>query len=173
MNKKLNPDNGNGKRKNQITLYFAYGANLNLNGMAHRCPGFKPVAPAVLPNYRFAFKGVADIEPAYGENVYGALYVLRPQHMKALDHFEGFPNLYIKKQALVRILDGLEPKCFTKATVYIMRNGDYYAEPSPSYLNTILTGCRQWKLPEDYQEEIMRRAYHPHLISKKELFTLI
>ena len=170
MNRKPKPDNENGK--SQITLYFAYGANLNLNGMTYRCPGFKPVAPAVLPNYRFVFKGVADIEPAYGKNVYGALYVLTPQHMKALDHFEGFPNLYIKEQVLLRILDGLEPKCFTKATVYIMRNGDYYAEPSPQYLNIILTGCRQWKLPEDYQEEIMRRAYHPHLISKKELFTL-
>ena len=171
MNKKLKSNNGNGKC--QQTLYFAYGANLNVNGMIYRCPGFEPISPAVLPDYRFAFKGVADIEPACGENVYGALYRLTPKHMKALDRFEGFPNLYIKKQVLIRIIDGLEPKCFTEATVYIMRNGNYYTQPSDSYLNTILAGCKQWNLPEAYQEEILRRAYHPHLITKKELFSLI
>ena len=161
------------KQKSKLILYFAYGANLNLDGMAHRCPGFKPIAPAALPDYRFAFKGVADVEPASGENVHGALYLLTPKHMKSLDHFEGFPNLYIKKQALVRILDCLEPEHFTLATVYVIRNSNCYAEPAQQYLNTILNGCRQWKLPKDYQEEIMRRAYHPHLISKKELFSLL
>ena len=171
MNRKPKPKNGNEKR--QRTLYYAYGANLNLDSMASRCPGFEPISTAVLPDYRFAFKGVADVEPAPGENVYGALYMLTPQHIKTLDRFEGFPNLYIKKQVLIRILDGLEPKCFTKATVYIMRNGARYAQPSNVYLNTILTGCKQWKLPENYQEEILRRAYHPHLITQNELFSLI
>ncbi len=147
----------NRKQKSKLTFYFAYGANLNLNGMAYRCPGFRPIAPAVLTDYRFAFKGVADVEPAPGENVYGALYLLTPKHMKSLDCFEGFPNLYIKKQALVRILDGLEPEHFTLATIYVMRNSNHYAEPARQYLDTILTGCRQWKLPEEYQEEIVKR----------------
>ena len=159
-------------KKNKLTLYFAYGANLNLDGMAYRCPGFKPISPAVLPDYRFVFKGVADVEPAPGEDVYGALYLLTPDHMKALDRFEGYPNLYIKKEALVRVLDGLSPQHFTTAAIYIMRNGDRYAEPSKQYLDIILTGCRQWNLPEDYQEEIQRRAYRPYLITKKELFSL-
>ena len=160
------------KQRSKLILYFAYGANLNLNGMAHRCPGFKPIAPAALPDYRFAFKGVADVEPAPGENVYGALYLLTTKHMKSLDRFEGFPNLYIKKQVPVRILDGLQPEHFTLATIYVMRNSNHYAEPSGPYLDTILTGCRQWKLPDEYQEEILRRAYHPHLITKNEIFSL-
>ncbi|MBC8203978.1 MAG: gamma-glutamylcyclotransferase [FCB group bacterium] len=170
MNEKQKSDNGN--QKNKLTLYFAYGANLNLDGMAYRCPGFKPIGPALLPNYRFAFKGVADVEPALGESVYGAIYLLTPAHMQALDRFEGFPNLYIKKQAVVRVLDNINPKHFTMATIYIMRNGDRCAEPSWQYLDIILNGCRQWNLPEDYQDEIQRRAYHPHLITKKELFSL-
>ena len=162
-------------RKNKFTLYFAYGANLNLNGMAHRCPGFKPIAPAALPDYRLVFKGVADVEPVphgRNENVYGALYLLTSKHMKSLDSFEGFPNFYVKKEVLVRILDGLEPKNFTLATIYIMRNNNHYAEPNWQYLNTILTGCRQWELPEEYQEEIILRAYHPHLITQKEICSL-
>ena len=42
------------------------------------------------------------------------------------------------EQVLVRILDGLKPKHFTKATVYIMRNGDHYAEPSRQYMEPSL-----------------------------------
>jgi len=82
----------------KMTTYFAYGANLNLAGMAYRCPGFKPIAPAVLLNYRFAFKGVADVEPAPGEKVYGALYLLTQKHMQALDHFEGFPTITLSSR---------------------------------------------------------------------------
>ena len=168
MNKKTKPK----KLKGKPTLYFAYGANLNLEGMTYRCPGYKAIAPAVLPNYRFAFKGVADVEPLYGENVYGALYLLRPKHMKALDRFEGYPNLYIRKQVLVQVLDGLSPRNFSRATVYIMRNGDRYSEPSKHYLDTILTGCKQWELPEEYREEILQRAHHPQIITKDEIFSL-
>ena len=165
--------NGNkNKNKRKFTLYFAYGANLNLDGMSYRCPGFKPIAPAVCPNYRLAFKSVADIEVCYGENVYGALYLLNEKHMKSLDRFEGYPNLYIKKQLLIKVLDGLEPENFTLATVYVMRDRDIYAKPSPGYLNTILTGCRQWELPEEYQAEIKLRAEFPYLISKHELFKM-
>ena len=160
------------KPVNRQILYFAYGANLNLDGMSHRCPGHRPIAPAILPNYRFAFKGVADVEPMPDEKVYGALYLLRPKHIISLDRFEGYPRLYIKKQVLVRILDGLEPDNWTLATVYVMRERDNYGEPSSSYLHTILTGCKQWELPEEYQEEILRRAYHPEIITKDEIFSI-
>ena len=168
MNKKIKTK----KMKNDLTLYFAYGANLNLDGMNYRCPGYKAIAPAVLPNYRFAFKGVADVEPLPDEKVYGALYLLNAKHMKSLDRFEGFPHLYIKKQVLVEVLDGLSPRNFTKATVYVMRNSNHYAEPSKQYLNTILTGCQQWELPDEYREEILRRAYHPEIITKDEIFSI-
>ena len=168
MNEKIKLKKTSQKR----TLYFAYGANLNLDGMKYRCPGFKPIASAVCPDYRFAFKGVADIEICPGENVYGALYLLNRKHMQALDRFEGFPRLYIKKKVLVKILDGLKPDNWTLATVYVMRNRNNYGTPSPGYLNTILTGCQQWELPQNYQKEIMLRAHHPELIKKDEIFSL-
>ena len=160
------------KQKSKQTLYFAYGSNLNLEGMAYRCPGFKPIARALLPNYRFAFKGVADVEPMHGENVYGALYLLKPKHLKALDRFEGYPNLYLRKQVLVQVLNGLNPRNFCRAIIYMMCNGDHYAEPCKYYLDTILLGCKQWELPEEYQEEILQRACHPQIITKDEIFSL-
>ena len=168
----MNDKKKHNKAKRKLTLYFAYGANLNLDGMTFRCPGFKPIASAILPNYRFAFKGVADVVPMNGENVYGALYLLKPKHMKSLDRFEGYPNLYVKKQLLIKVLDGLVSENFTMATVYVMRDRDQYEKPSGGYLNTILTGCKQWELPKDYQEEILRRAYHPEITSKDEIFSL-
>ncbi len=159
-------------KKSKLTLYFAYGANLNLHGMQYRCPGFKALAPAVLTNYRFIFRGVADIEPAKGEKVYGALYILNPEHMKSLDKFEGFPHLYIKKQLEVKILDNTHSECYYQATVYVMRNSNHYARPSGRYLATILEGCRQWKLPPDYHSEILYRAYYPDKTSKNDIESL-
>jgi hypothetical protein len=41
-------------------LYFAYGSNLNIAGMAQRCPAAKPVSRFLLPNARLVFRGVAD-----------------------------------------------------------------------------------------------------------------
>ena len=33
-------------------LYFAYGSNINLDQMAHRCPNAQVVGPVVLENYK-------------------------------------------------------------------------------------------------------------------------
>ena len=38
-------------------LYFAYGMNTNKDEMSYRCPSAKPLGLAVLPGYRFEFKG--------------------------------------------------------------------------------------------------------------------
>ena len=38
-------------------LYFAYGSNINLDQMAHRCPAAEVVGPVVLENYRLLFRG--------------------------------------------------------------------------------------------------------------------
>ena len=38
-------------------LYLAYGSNLNLGQMAHRCPDSKVAGKAELPGYRLLFRG--------------------------------------------------------------------------------------------------------------------
>ena len=40
-----------------MTLYFAYGSNMDRLAMKRRCPGARAVGPAVLEGYRF-FVGV-------------------------------------------------------------------------------------------------------------------
>ena len=56
------------------TFYLAYGSNLNLEQMAHRCPTAKPVGPVVLKDYQLLFRGghggsVATVELFKGKTV--------------------------------------------------------------------------------------------------------
>ena len=143
--------------KNEPIIYFAYGANLNLDGMNLRCPGNKPLCRAMLKDYRLMFKSVADIEEAVNHSVHGALYEITKEHLRSLDRFEGYPRLYIRKTVPVITDDGRE----MQAVVYQMTDRSQYSRPSQGYLLTILTGCRQWRLPMKYIQYIVTRAKEP------------
>lgn len=144
--------------------YFAYGSNMNLDQMEHRCPDAEVVGRAVLKDYRLAFRGgingVASILPEPGKEVQGILWKITPKCEKSLDFYEGYPNLYGKKEIAVRTKTGEQ----TNVAVYIM-NEPYQSQPAlPSlfYLKGILDGCRQNNLTE----EEVRRAVEE---TKKEL----
>jgi len=139
---------------NKEYYYFAYGANLNLQGMESRCPGFKKVAPAILYNYKLVFRGVADVAPAKGDAVMGAVYLLTKEHFAALDRFEGFPHLYLRKVVEVETLSGKK----LTAIVYVMTKKSKPRPPSASYLNIIIQGLQQWRLSESYQSELIEQA---------------
>ncbi len=139
---------------NKEYYYFAYGANLNLAGMENRCPGYKKVEAALLHNYKLVFRGVADVVPASGDAVMGALYLLNQEHFKALDRFEGFPNLYIRKVVEVETLSGKK----LQAVIYIMTKKSKPRPPSDFYLSAIIKGLQQWNLSESYQYELIEQA---------------
>ena len=120
-----------------MKLYFAYGANLNLEGMRFRCPDARPVERFVLPDWRLAFSGVATIQPRENSRVFGALWEITDECEDNLDVFEGFPFMYTKLHLTQA------GKTFM---VYVM-NDDPPAVPSRSYFNTILEGYRDWDLP--------------------------
>jgi len=140
-------------------LYFAYGANLDMRGMELRCPGHKRIGRAVLKDYRLTFKGVADVEPAPGHQVHGALYEITLDHLCSLDRFESYPLFYTRKLLEVITDEGQQ----VEAVVYVMNNRNRYAPPNRGYLNVILTGCRQWELPEEYIRYIIERANNPDI----------
>ena len=143
--------------KSKDLIYFAYGANLDKHGMDFRCPGNKPLCRAILKNYRLMFKTVADIEEAFNHYVQGALYEITREHLQSLDRFEGYPRLYIRKPVPVFTEDGRE----IYAVVYQMTDRIQYASPRQDYLNTIISGCRQWQLPKEYIQYIVKRAKKP------------
>lgn len=123
-----------------MKLYFAYGANLNLDGMQFRCPAARPVGTFMLDGYRLAFSGVATIKPEPGAQVAGALWAITQECEDNLDVFEGYPYLYTK---LHLTQDG------ETFMVYVM-NDDPPAPPSRSYYEAIAQGYRDWNLPLDY-----------------------
>ena len=69
------------------TLYFAYGSNINLEQMAHRCPDAQIVGPVTLENYELQFRGsgFATVAPKKSSVVHGLLWKLTPKSEQALD----------------------------------------------------------------------------------------
>ena len=78
--------------------YLAYGSNLNIAQMAHRCPGAKPVGTAAIPDYRLLFKGSGTgayltIEPETGGKVPVGVWSLTAADELALAVLCGKPRL--------------------------------------------------------------------------------
>tara|TARA_Y100000401_G_C8309005_1_gene218634 strand:- start:588 stop:1037 length:450 start_codon:yes stop_codon:yes gene_type:complete len=129
--------------------YFAYGANLNLDSMAQRCPSAFPIAPASLPDHELEFYGVATVEPLEGSTAQGALWEITPRDLESLDIFEGFPTFYRREwvTVLAQTVDG-EPPVPVEAICYFMNltTGQEPTPPNPHYLGTILEGYADFGL---------------------------
>ena len=122
-------------------LYFAYGSNLDLEGMASRCPDSEPVGRAILDGWTLTFRGVADIERRAGLQTHGALWRISDRDLERLDAYEGYPSLYRRELVPVRTAEGE-----LVALTYVM-NDDYLGLPSLPYYGTIKRGYEHWGLP--------------------------
>ena len=128
-------------------LYFAYGSNLNVEQMKSRCPDSVGISAAVLSGWKLVERTYADIEPAAGECVNGALYEISERDLENLDRYEGFPGYYIRREVMVTDNAGV----FRKAWVYIMTedcgkrrdNGRY----SDRYRMVCAEGAAAWGIP--------------------------
>lgn len=118
-----------------MRLYFAYGANLNIENMAMRCPQAKKIGNLKLPDYRLVFRGVADIERHHNGNVEGLIWDITQDCEDALDCFEGYPYLYRKESFIVKMPNG-----DIEDVMYYKMNKNGYSVPSPCYFNTIYQG---------------------------------
>ena len=137
--------------KKKRAFYFAYGSNLNLAQMRHRCPKANPkqgggvCIPVKLIDWRLCFRGVADIEPRDGAVVYGGLFEITPACERALDVYEGYPRLYTKALAKVVLPDGT----VEEVMFYRMNSRTYESVPGKSYFETICKGYADFQLPDD------------------------
>lgn len=121
-------------------LYIAYGSNLNLNQMKHRCPTARVIGTSELKDYELVFRGsrhnaVATVEPCKGSTVPVLLWSIKPDDEKALDRYEGYPSFYDKAGVDITIGDHK-----TTAMIYIMTAGHGLGNPSENYLKTIEAG---------------------------------
>ena len=136
-------------------IYFAYGANLNIDNMKSRCPSAIPLCKLQLPDYRLVFRGVADIEPCKDQVVEGMLWHITDRCEDSLDIFEGFPHLYRKKQFVVQLHQPELKDTFGDVVdvMFYTMNRSGYGSPSYGYYETIKQGYKDCQLDVQKLEE--------------------
>ena len=143
--------------KPKSRLYIAYGSNLNLEQMAHRCPTAEVVGTAVLRNWKLWFRGgnggaVATVKRERGREVPVLVWRIQPQDERALDRYEGWPHLY-RKETLRLTVNGRR----VYAMIYIMNEARYpYGAPSLGYLITIREGYESAGFDNDILTKAVR-----------------
>ena len=134
-------------KKKEPRLYVAYGSNLNVQQMAHRCPTARLYATGVIKDYELQFKGqpqsaFATIAKKPGSEVPVAVWEIQRADEYFLDRYEGYPSHYFKKDVPVELTDGRE----VKAMVYIMNLRMNFGMPSTHYYRTVHQGYLDCKL---------------------------
>jgi gamma-glutamylcyclotransferase (GGCT)/AIG2-like uncharacterized protein YtfP len=130
-----------------MPLYFAYGANMDREGMAIRCPGAVALGVASLKRHRFFImrEGYASVRRDPRGDVHGVLWELSLAHIRALDKFEELDRgLYVKLVQPV-VMDKLSKK----ALVYVAVSAEP-GRPRPGYLEDVIAAAESWALPPAY-----------------------
>jgi len=127
-----------------MPLYFAYGANMDVEAMARRCPRSKPLGLARLMRHRLAVmrEGWLTATRDGRANVDGVLWDIALADMRALDRYEGLgEGLYVKAAQPVAAAGGAK-----RALIYFGTNcGPGVAQAD--YLAGVLLAARRWNLP--------------------------
>lgn len=137
--------------------YFAYGSNLCLAQLTARTGALLLDAPpriAHLPGYRLAFNMRADDGQVYanihspGDYVLGVVYGCAANIFEKLDPFEAGYS----RERIVVDCDGeaIEAWVYRANPENICIGG----VPSDEYVQRILLGCRQHRLPDEYIRRI-------------------
>lgn len=150
------------------TLYFAYGSNINLEQMEHRCPDAQLVGPVTLQNYELQFRGsgFATVAPKEDSVVHGLLWKLTPLCEQSLDRYEGYPRHYIKETVTVQTVDGSKIPVMAYIMAEPLRRRP--ALPSPHYYRAIQQGFEANGLPVESLEEAWNRTIDEIWLGKVE-----
>jgi len=131
-------------------FYIAYGSNLNVRQMRMRCPGARIIGTSEIEDYRLLFKGsmtgsYLTIEPEANASVPVAVWEVTADDERALDHYEGYPSFYYKKE-LVLPVKGIESGKVRRRTafVYIMHEERPFGIPSRGYMGICTEGYRDF-----------------------------
>ena len=127
-------------------LYFAYGANMDVDSMSFRCPDAQPRGVFLLREWELRFYCHATIEPRSGSAVAGVLWALTPECERSLDRFEGYPDYYTKRTwcqdgQWIMFYEMTDPKT---------------GHPSPGYVGNITESYHRWQLPTHRLEDALR-----------------
>jgi len=143
-----------------MTLYFAYGSNLDLSQMARRCPAATPLGKFYLPDTRLVFRRVCDVIAEDGATCPGGLWRLTPKCEQALDRYEGFDprypdsGMYSKEYIQVAGL----PDGETEVMIYTMNSSGIYP-PSVGYFKGVRQGYKDFGLKLWPLKEALKHAH--------------
>ncbi len=129
-----------------MPLYFAYGANMDVEDMARRCPRSRPLGVARLMRHRLAImrEGWLTATRDARGRVHGVLWNLALDDVSALDRFEQLGDgLYVKTTQPV--IAGSGPK---RALVYFGANAGP-GRADGDYIRAVIASARHWRQPEE------------------------
>lgn len=136
-----------------MPLYFAYGANMDRDAMATRCPNSRPLGRAKLARHRFIITrdGYASVLRDPRAMVHGVIWDLALADMHTLDKFEEVDRgLYTKIMQPVITEAGSR-----RALVYVGGNAET-GTPRAGYLESVVAAAETWSLPPAYIQEMKR-----------------
>jgi gamma-glutamylcyclotransferase (GGCT)/AIG2-like uncharacterized protein YtfP len=137
-----------------MTLYFAYGANMERAAMARRCGAAMPLGPAVLRGWRYVIAdGYGSVAPVPGAHVCGVLWRLTPRDLAALNIFESLDSGLYRRATLTVDIGGQR----VRALVYVGRKGGK-RRAMPGYQERIIAAAEEWRLPARYIAQLRRLA---------------
>lgn len=133
-----------------MPLCFAYGANMDVEAMASRCPRSKPLGVARLPGHRFALTrrlyAHASRDPR--REVWGLLWSMAFADLAALDRWEEVDaGLYARTtRAVIRAAGGP-----VQAFIYLARDPDAPGPLAPpAYGVDLLRAACRLRLPSSH-----------------------
>ncbi|MGM9617441.1 gamma-glutamylcyclotransferase family protein [Butyricicoccus sp.] len=139
--------------------YAAYGSNLSVEQMAHRCPDARMIGVAVLNGWKLQFKQFATIEPDAAYSTPVLVWEISERDERNLDVYEGYPTLYYKQKVPIKVfrMDSGEPM-LVEAMVYIMNDGHILEAPSRYYYNVLAAGYKAFHFPMYILERVLAES---------------
>ena len=144
--------------------YFAYGANMSAAKLQARVAGAIALGSAVLEGHELRFhkrsrdgSAKCDAYPVDGRTarIHGVLFDLPRRDKQTLDRFEGLGAGYEEK--IISVVDS-DGRCHSAIT-YTATDVSQGLLPYCWYRHHVLTGARQFKLPQDYIDTISEMPY--------------
>ena len=146
--------------------YIAYGSNLSVKQMAHRCPDAVIKGTAELKDWRLVFRLHATIEPKPGWKVPVLVWEISNDDEANLDQYEGFP-LYYRKEMITVTMTDLNGKNRRKveAMVYLMNRSTGQITPQEYYYDILEEGYERF----GFDKGILERAFEDAMVEEMSL----
>ena len=135
--------------------YFAYGSNMSLLRLQERVPSAKKLEIVTLKNHQLRFHmsgidGSGKCDSFQTNNsediVIGALFEINENEIEVLDRAESLGSGYDQKLVFVQNDSGE----FFEALTYYAIKIDASLKPYSWYLNHVIVGAKETKIPTNY-----------------------